>query len=52
MRIAYDVRQERIGRLLRTLRGEGVDLTRWELYAAPFRVDLGRDLRERLAGAW
>ena len=28
------------------------DLTRFEFYAAPFRIELAGDLRDRLARAW
>jgi hypothetical protein len=34
------------------LRRSGFDVTRWEYYAAPHRLELSEHLRERLAGAW
>lgn len=30
----------------------GKDITRWECYSAPFRIELSPALRERLAGRW
>jgi hypothetical protein len=34
------------------LRRSGYDVTRWEYYAAPHRLELSAELSERLAGAW
>jgi hypothetical protein len=34
------------------LRRGGYDVTRWEYYSAPHRLELSEKLRERLDGAW
>jgi ATPase subunit of ABC transporter with duplicated ATPase domains len=34
------------------LRIGGSETTRWEFYAAPFRIELADDLRERLRMSW
>lgn len=47
-----DARDGHLGDLLGDLRIGGSDTTRWEFYAAPFRIELGDDLRERLRGSW
>jgi hypothetical protein len=41
-----------LGDLLGDLRIGDMDVTRWEFYAAPFKVELSPKLQERLAGTW
>ena len=48
------VKEERyhLGNLFGDLRMGNMDVTRWEFYAAPFKVELSPQLQARLAGAW
>ena len=48
------VEEERchLGNLFGDLRMGTMDVTRWEFYAAPFKVELSPGLQDRLAGAW
>lgn len=39
---------ELLGNLLGDLRREGHDITRWEIYAAPFRIELTDEVRDLL----
>jgi hypothetical protein len=50
--IAHTERDLNLGGLLGDLRREGHDITRWEVYSLPFRIELTPRLRARLAGAW
>lgn len=50
--IADEARQTHLGDLLGDLRTAGCDVTRFEFYAAPFRIELADDLRDRLADSW
>ena len=52
LRIAHDARDTDLGDLLGDLRIGGLDVTRFEFHAAPFRIELGDTLRERLANSW
>ncbi len=52
LRIAQEARQLHLGNLLGDLRRSGSDITRFDWYAAPFRIELAQDLRERLRGSW
>jgi hypothetical protein len=50
--IAYEQRELNLGGILGDLRIGGADVTRFECYAAPFRVELDESLRELLSGTW
>jgi hypothetical protein len=50
--IAYEMREQHLGDLLGDMRMNDFDVTRFEFYAAPFRVELAESLREALAGSW
>lgn len=50
--LAFAQRENNLGGLLGDLRREGVDVTRFECYSAPFRVELDAQLRAVLAGTW
>ena len=52
MEIAYAQRDGNLGSILGKLRLRDVDVTRFECYSAPFRVELGEDLRDLLSGSW
>ena len=52
MEIAHEQRELNLGCILGDLRIGGADVTRFECYAAPFRVELDDDLREQLSGTW
>jgi len=52
LRIAHDARDAHLGDLLGDLRIGGLDITRFAFHAAPFRIELGDSLRERLADSW
>ena len=49
---AYETREMHLGDLLGHMRRGNCDVTRFEFYAAPFRIELADDLREALADAW
>ena len=46
---AMQQRDGNLGNLVGDLRMNGIDVTRWEVYAAPFRIELHPDL---LDGTW
>jgi hypothetical protein len=48
---AYRVRDAHLGELMRELRPPGFVRSRWELFAAPFRIELAREARLLLGGA-
>jgi len=50
--IALDAREVHLGDLLGDVRNCGHDITRFEFYAAPFRIELAPSLRERFESAW
>jgi hypothetical protein len=50
--LAYEQRDLNLGCILGDLRIGGADVTRFECYAAPFRVELDDGLRAALAGRW
>jgi hypothetical protein len=50
--IAQEAREMHLGDLLGDLRRSGCDVTRFEFYATPFKIELAEDLRQRLAGSW
>jgi hypothetical protein len=52
LEIAYAYRDEHSGDLLGDLRRGDLDVIPWEFYAAPFAIELGDTLRERLSGSW
>ena len=52
LEIAHEARDTHLGNLLGDLRMSGSDLTRFEFYAAPFRIELAEDLREHLKASW
>ena len=52
VRIAHETREEHLGELLGEIRMGGCDVTRFEFYAAPFKIELAAPLREALAGSW
>jgi hypothetical protein len=49
---AHTERELNLGNLLGDMRISGFDVTRFELYSAPFRIELTDELREELAGTW
>ena len=49
---AHEYREGHLGDILGDLRRDGADITRFEFYAAPFRIELAADLRDRLKGLW
>lgn len=49
---AHRERDGNLGGLLGDLRRAGYDVTRWEFYSLPFRVELSEKLREFLSGRW
>jgi hypothetical protein len=48
---AYDARED-LGQTLLDFHRHGDDVTRFELYAAPFRIVLSEGLQKRLATSW
>jgi hypothetical protein len=52
VRIAYETREEHLGELLGDMRIGDCDVTRFEFYAAPFKIELAAPLREALVGSW
>src|SRR4051812_27080560 len=50
--LAEEARELHLGPLLGDLRIAGCDLTRFEFYSAPFRIELAADLRSALVGLW
>jgi hypothetical protein len=45
-------RESDLGNHLADMKQSGLDVTRFELYSAPFRIELSDDLRAKLAGKW
>lgn len=52
LRVANAAREVGLGGVLGDLRRTGMDITRWEFYSAPFRIELAEELRERLLASW
>ena len=52
LELAQHQRDANLGVLLGDLRRAGYDVTRWEFYASPFRIELSDELREQLSGHW
>jgi hypothetical protein len=50
--LALDQREQNLGTAFGDARIAGVDVTRFECYSAPFRVELDEGLREVLGGTW
>jgi hypothetical protein len=50
--LAYAQRELNLGSILGDLRIGGADITRFEYYAAPLRIELDSELRELLSGTW
>ncbi len=50
LRIAQEARELHLGDLLGDLRIGGYAITRFDFHAAPFRIELSPDLRDRLPG--
>ncbi len=50
-RVAYDVRED-LGVIVGDLRIAGDDVTRFEVYSAPFRIQLTERLAHHVAGRW
>ena len=49
---ATSEREANLGGLLGELRSQGYDVTRWEFWALPFRVELSLRLRQLLMASW
>lgn len=52
LEVAMSERANNLGGILGDLRREGYDITRWEFWALPFRIDLSAGLRASLTGRW
>jgi hypothetical protein len=50
--LAHEAREVHLGNLLGDLRSGGCDITRFEFYSSPFRIELSPDLREAFRGVW
>jgi hypothetical protein len=50
--LALDQREQNLGTAFGDARIAGADVTRFECYSAPFRVELDEELRAVLVGTW